>query len=104
MLDLTLPQRNGKEPLRHLKAIPACAAIRVVILTASVDPADRRETLALGADIFFEKPFHLTDFMPLGPIITTLAVRHAPAQTPGQAGRLHHEWHQQLSRMSRELR
>ena len=104
LLDLTLPQRNGKELLRHLKAIPACAAIRVVILTASVDPADRRETLALGADVFFEKPFHLTDFMRLGTIIKTLAVRHAPTQARGKAGRLRDERYQQLSRKSRELR
>src|SRR4029450_6192137 len=64
LLDLNLPQRNGKELLQHLKAIPACAAMRVVILTSSRDPADRAETLGLGADVFFEKPFHLTDFIP----------------------------------------
>ena len=64
LLDLTLPQRNGKELLHHLKAIPVCAAMRVVIFTASHDPADRAETLALGADVYFEKPFHLTDFLP----------------------------------------
>src|SRR5262249_40628712 len=81
LLDLTLPQRNGKELLHHLKAIPVCAAMRVVIFTASRNPADRAETLALGADVFFEKPFSLTDFLPLGTIIKTLAVRHASVHT-----------------------
>src|SRR5262249_15421294 len=81
LLDLNLPQRNGKELLQHLKAIPACAAMRVVILTSSHDPADRVETLTLGADVFFEKPFHLTDFMPLGTIIKTMALHLAPAQS-----------------------
>jgi chemotaxis family two-component system response regulator Rcp1 len=87
LLDLNLPQRNGKELLQPLKAIPACAAMRVVILTSSRDPADRAETLGLGADVFFEKPFHLTDFIPLGAIIKTLAVSHASVQTPEQASR-----------------
>ena len=66
--------------MHHLKAIPACADMRVVILTASRDPADRAETLALGADAFFVKPFHLSDFMLLGTIIKTLVLNYTPAQ------------------------
>ena len=81
LLDFTLPQRNGKEVLHHLKALPACAAIRVVILTSAVDPAERTETLALGADVCFEKPFHLTEFMQLGAIIKALALGHSPEGT-----------------------
>src|SRR5215475_7049005 len=61
--------------------------MRVVIFTASHDPADRAETLALGADVFFEKPFHLADFLPLGTLIKTLAMRHPSVHTPAQASR-----------------
>jgi len=104
LLDLTLPQRHGKELLRHLKAIPACAAMRVVILTASRDPADRAETLALGADVFFEKPFHLPDFLPLGTLIKTLAVRHASVSTPAQASRARYARSAQLRQESQRLR
>jgi CheY-like chemotaxis protein len=43
-LDRHLPQRHGTDVLRHLTALPACAALRVVILTASGDPAERTET------------------------------------------------------------
>src|SRR5262245_44333208 len=81
LLDLTLPQRHGTELWRHLTAIPACAAMPVVILTASRAPADRAETLVLGADVFFEKPFHLPDFLPLGTFIKTLAMRHPSVHT-----------------------
>ena len=103
LLDLNLPQRNGKEILHHLKAIPACAAMRVVILTSSRDPADRAETLALGADVFFEKPFHLPDFLPLGPIIKTLAVSHASVPTPAQASRARYARNEQLRQESARL-
>ena len=73
LLDLNLPQRDGKDLLRHVKAIPLGSDIRVVIVTGSTNPADRVETLALGADAFFVKPFHLTEFMELGEIIKDLA-------------------------------
>jgi len=73
LLDLNLPQRDGKDLLRHVKAIPMGSDIRVVIVTGSTNPADRVDTLALGADAFFVKPFHLTEFMQLGEIIKDLA-------------------------------
>jgi len=73
LLDLNLPQRDGKELLRHIRAIPQGADIRVVIVTSSTDPQDRAETLALGADAYFVKPFHLTPFMQLGALIKDLA-------------------------------
>ena len=73
LLDLNLPQRDGKDLLRHVKAIPMGSDIRVVIVTGSTNPADRVDTLALGADAFFVKPFHLTEFMALGEIIKDLA-------------------------------
>ena len=104
LLDLNLPERNGKELLQHLKVIPACAAMRVVILTSSRDPADRAETLALGADVFFEKPFDLTDFMPLGAIIKTWAVSHASLQTPAQARCARYAQSERLRQKSERLR
>jgi len=76
LLDLNLPQRDGKDILRHLKAIPQGADIRVVIVTNSADPKERAETLALGADGYFVKPFHLTPFMQLGELIKTVAFGH----------------------------
>ena len=77
LLDLHLPQQDGKEILRHLKAIPQGSDIRVVIVTNSADPRERAETLALGADGYFVKPYHLTPFMQLGELIKTMAFGHA---------------------------
>ena len=72
LLDLQLPQRDGREVLERVKSIPEGADIRVVIVTSSKHPADQRETLAMGADAYFVKPYHLNEFMQLGDIIKQL--------------------------------
>jgi CheY-like chemotaxis protein len=77
LLDLDVPQRDGKELLRHLRTMAPGEDIRVVVVTGSADPRERVETLALGADAFFTKPFHLTPFMQLGDIIKNMAFGHA---------------------------
>jgi two-component system, chemotaxis family, response regulator Rcp1 len=73
LLDLNLPQRDGREILQRVKAIPHGSDVRVVVVTSSNNAADRQETLALGADAYFVKPYHLTEFMQLGDLIKGLA-------------------------------
>lgn len=72
LLDLHLPGHHGTELLQRFKAIPRCAGITVIIVTASVEPTDRTETLALGADAFFQKPFRFAQYMELGHLIKQL--------------------------------
>jgi two-component system response regulator len=79
LLDLNLPQLDGKEVLRHVKASPQGSDIRVVVVTSSTNPADQHETLALGADAYFVKPYHLNEFMQLGEVIKHVAFDHVPA-------------------------
>jgi len=73
LLDLHLPGQHGKALLQHFKAIPRCAGITVIIVTASVEPSDRTETLALGADAFFQKPSRFAAYMELGHLIQHFA-------------------------------
>ena len=75
LLDLHLPQLDGREILRHIKAIPLGSEIHVVVVTSSKNPADQQETLALGADAYFVKPYHLNEFMQLGDVIKHVAFR-----------------------------
>src|SRR6266481_8589336 len=49
LLDLHLPQRDGREILQRVKSIPEGSDVRVVVVTSSTNPTDRRETLAMGA-------------------------------------------------------
>jgi len=69
LLDLHLPGYHGTEILQRFKAIPRCAGVTVIIVTASVEPTDRTATLALGADAFFQKPSRFAAYMELGHLI-----------------------------------
>jgi two-component system, chemotaxis family, response regulator Rcp1 len=73
LLDLNLPQRDGRELLRRVRTIPDNSDIGVVIVTGSNNPTDRKETLALGANAYFVKPPHLNEFMQLGQLVKELA-------------------------------
>ncbi len=79
LLDLNLPQRDGREILQRVKSIPQGSDVRVVVVTSSNNPTDRRETLAMGADAYFTKPYHLNEFMALGNLIKHLASDDSPS-------------------------
>jgi CheY-like chemotaxis protein len=81
LLDLQLPQVDGKEVLRQIKTLPQVSDIPVVIVTSSTNPTDQRETLAMGADAYFVKPYHLHEFMWLGEVIKHLVFGNPPSFT-----------------------
>ncbi len=56
LLDVMMPQIDGFETCRRLKADPATAHIPVVMVTALSDPSDRIQGLQAGADDFITKP------------------------------------------------
>lgn len=58
ILDLMLPDRNGLDLARQLRADPATAALPILMLTARVDDTDRIVGLELGADDYVTKPFN----------------------------------------------
>ena len=57
LLDVKLPNSDGVEVLRALRADPQTALIPVVMVTAFQDPETRLEALRAGADDFITKPF-----------------------------------------------
>jgi DNA-binding response OmpR family regulator len=58
LLDLMLPDADGLDVCRRIRALPApLCALPIVMLTAKGDPLDRVVGLELGADDYLPKPF-----------------------------------------------
>jgi len=57
ILDLMLPQMDGLEICRSVRANPQTAALPIIILTAKAEEADRVVGLEMGADDYVTKPF-----------------------------------------------
>ena len=58
ILDLMLPDMDGLEVCRRIRALPgALAQLPVLMLTAKGDPMDRIIGLEIGADDYLPKPF-----------------------------------------------
>ncbi len=56
-LDIDMPELDGLEACRRLRAVPRTAESTIVILTASVGDAAQRQAEGAGADLFLTKPF-----------------------------------------------
>ena len=76
VLDLMLPDMDGLEVCRRLRALPGAAAqIPVLMLTAKGDPMDRIIGLEIGADDYLPKPFEPRELLAR---IRAVLRRHAP--------------------------
>jgi two-component system cell cycle response regulator DivK len=62
LMDIRLPDMDGVEALRALRAAEATASIPVVALTALVMKGDRERFLEEGFDGYLEKPIDVREF------------------------------------------
>jgi len=56
-LDVNMPQLDGFEACRRMRAEPNTASATIVILTAAAGGPAEREAETAGADLFLTKPF-----------------------------------------------
>ena len=61
LLDLMLPEMDGLDVCRAIRADPSTARTKVVLLTARTDEASKIAALERGADDFMTKPFSLAE-------------------------------------------
>jgi CheY-like chemotaxis protein len=59
LMDLTLPDIDGEEATRRIKADPVTNRIPVIALTANAMSGDREKAIAAGCDDFDTKPVHM---------------------------------------------
>lgn len=85
LLDLHLPDIQGGEVLRRLKADPATAGIPVAVLSAEAAPSVIRHMRDRGVAAYLTKPLNLTE---VGKLVDCLTAKHgqragpAPRTTP----------------------
>jgi DNA-binding response OmpR family regulator len=63
LLDVMMPKIDGFEVCTRLRADPALAAMRIVMLTAKGREAEIEKGLSLGADGYVTKPFSTRDLV-----------------------------------------
>jgi two-component system cell cycle response regulator DivK len=63
LMDIQLPDINGVEAFRRIRADPASAHVPVVAFTASVTPMDRNRITDAGFNGFIGKPINLKEFL-----------------------------------------
>ena len=63
LLDIMLPEVDGLEVCRQLKADPQTSGIPIIMLTAKAEEIDRVLGLELGADDYVVKPFSMRELL-----------------------------------------
>jgi DNA-binding response OmpR family regulator len=63
ILDIMMPEVDGYQVLRHIRATPATATLPVIFLTAKATQADIEKGLAMGANYYITKPFSGLDLV-----------------------------------------
>lgn len=76
LLDLKLPQLDGLEVLRQIKANPLTHTIPVIALTSSREDTDVRESYRLGVNSYIVKPIDYDNFVELIRRLGTYWLQH----------------------------
>jgi DNA-binding response OmpR family regulator len=63
ILDIMMPDVDGYQVLRHIRANGRTAELPVIFLTAKSSPADIEKGLAMGANYYMTKPFSGLDLV-----------------------------------------
>lgn len=62
LMDIGLPDLDGWEAARQLRALPGLVAVPIVALSGSAQRSDRTRAAGEGFAGFIEKPFRLDEF------------------------------------------
>jgi len=63
LLDIMMPKKSGFEVCQEIRANPAWASIKIVMLTAKGRDTEVEKGMALGADAYVTKPFSTRDLV-----------------------------------------
>ncbi|HXM41155.1 MAG TPA: response regulator [Bryobacteraceae bacterium] len=80
VMDMSLPEIDGWEATRRLKADPATQAIPIIALTAHAMASDRKKAMDAGCDDYHTKPVDFENLV--RSLEAFLETGHRRAQTP----------------------
>jgi CheY-like chemotaxis protein len=63
LCDVMMPELDGHEVLRAIRANPMTAKLPFIFLSAVTDPSSREASIAEGANLYLTKPFTHTDLL-----------------------------------------
>jgi putative two-component system response regulator len=63
LLDVMMPELDGYETCRRLKAAPSTAGVPVIFLTSRTEPEDEEFGLLIGAADYITKPINPADVL-----------------------------------------
>jgi DNA-binding response OmpR family regulator len=63
LLDIRMPEMDGFEVNRRLRALPELDGMPVIFLSANVQESARQAALAAGAHVFLTKPYESKDVL-----------------------------------------
>jgi CheY-like chemotaxis protein len=87
LVDIMLPEMDGFELSRRLRANPATHETRLVALTARADRRTREESMLAGCDAFLAKPVHIAALRTTILEELNAAPRNAPSASAALASR-----------------
>lgn len=80
LIDCHLPRRSAEEVLQHLRKRGRTIAAPIAVLTSFVGEVQRRELVALGAQVVLSKPLELQEYVPLAIELDNLMKRDSVTQ------------------------
>ena len=63
LMDMSLPELDGFEATRRLKADKETQHVPIIAVTAHACPADEKRALEAGCDAYLSKPYSLREFL-----------------------------------------
>jgi DNA-binding response OmpR family regulator len=76
LLDVMIPKRDGFDVCQTIRANPAWAGVRILMLTAKGRDIEREKGLAMGADDYITKPFSTKE------VVARVEQMIGPAEVP----------------------